>query len=219
MVPENPGSLVRLDSGTEERDRASMSAIRGGNPAALQDLMDRYWSRLVGFAARFLGSVDAAEDIVQDVFVRLWDRRLHFDLSGSVRCYLYRAVRNAVCDEACKGQVRARWATLRLSAGLPTTEDPARTLETRELRAVVEEKIDALPARRREVFVFAHLHDLSYRQIAEIMGISVQTVANHLSNALADLRRMLGPYLRDVSDPGTPVPHEGPTPRSSVRIG
>jgi DNA-directed RNA polymerase specialized sigma24 family protein len=76
--------------------------------------------------------------------------------------------------------------------------DPARSLEAEELRNVVEREIDALSARRREVFIFAHLHDLTYRQIAEIMGISVQTVANHMSTALADLRKGLAPYLRDA---------------------
>jgi RNA polymerase sigma-70 factor (ECF subfamily) len=178
-----------------------MAGIQSGANSALQALIDRYWQPLVGYASRFLDSKDAAEDIAQDAFVRLWERRLAFDLTGSVRCYLYRTVRNRICDEQRKTRVRTRWLTLSPDPEFSPSSDPAQIVEAKELRRIVERKISSLPTRRREVFILAHLHDLTYHQVAEVMGISAQTVANHVSTALTQLRGELAAYLGDQRAP------------------
>jgi len=171
-----------------------MARIREGDAAALDSLMTAHWHRLIAYASRFLDSADAAEDVAQETFVRLWERRTTFELSGSVRCYLYQVARNLIRDEGRKGRVRTRWAATGPHLR-PMQADPAQELEAEDLREAVNRGIQALPARRREVFVLAHFHDLTYRQIAEILHISPQTVANQMSSALADLRRTLAPFL------------------------
>ena len=199
MLSIDSASGARRRPERDERDLAAMAGIRDGDAAALEALMARYWPRLVAYARRLLGSADEAEDVVQETFVRLWQRRGEFQLSGSVRSYLYQVARNIIRDEGRKGRIRARWAEKGQELGsLPT--DPAQNLEAAELRMAVDREIQALPPRRREAFVLAHFHDLTYRQIAEIMGVSSQTVANQISAGLSDLRQALAPYLTTTSD-------------------
>ncbi|MBI4501558.1 MAG: sigma-70 family RNA polymerase sigma factor, partial [Gemmatimonadetes bacterium] len=123
------------------------------------------WARLVAYAGKLLGNPDGAEDVVQETFVRIWYRRADFQLSGSVRCYLYRVARNLIRDEARKGKVRATWAKTE-STRRVFADDPHQVLEQEELTRIIEQKIQALPPRRREVFVLAHLHELTYRESA-----------------------------------------------------
>jgi RNA polymerase sigma-70 factor (ECF subfamily) len=194
MVSRDSNSRKLVNPDGQDPDVARMAGIRDGDPAALDALMADHWARLVAYAGKLLGSTDGAEDVVQETFVRVWYRRADFQLSGSVRCYLYRIVRNLIRDEARRQKVRSRWAA---SAGIERVfpAPPDQLLENHELRRVVERGIQELSPRRREVFVLAHLHDLTYQQIGELMAISPQTVANHMSAALADLRDALQPFL------------------------
>jgi RNA polymerase sigma-70 factor (ECF subfamily) len=193
---------TRSLSSQDDLDLAALAGLRDGDPAALDALMARHWSPLVAYARRLLGNIDAAEDFTQEAFVRLWERRAAFRPVGSVRCYLFLIVGNLIRDEGRKGRVRAR----SIGEGLwlrSEPVDPIQLLEAEELRLAVDREIQALPARRREAFVLAHFHDLTYRQVAEVMGISPQTVANQVALALAALRHALAPLLL-----------EGKTPRS-----
>jgi RNA polymerase sigma-70 factor, ECF subfamily len=178
-------------------DRIIIARLRGGEASALDELMRRYWAPLVAYSRDILGSREAAQDVVQDVLIKVWELRADWTPSGSIRGYLYRLVRNRAIDELRKQRVR-RFVLPLLGRQPPT---PAEDLADRELQEEVERAIAALPLRRREVFVLAHSHQLSHRQIAEIMGISVQTVANQMSSALADLRRALRQHIPSPSEP------------------
>ncbi|MBI4520599.1 MAG: sigma-70 family RNA polymerase sigma factor, partial [Gemmatimonadetes bacterium] len=96
--------------------------------------------------------------------------------------------RNLALDEIKRTRIRTTWAR---AAGLGIHADREDPLPSAELRAEVEAAIGKLAPRRREVFHLARYHGFSYREIAQAMGISVQTVANHMSAALADLRKSL----------------------------
>src|SRR5690606_38619014 len=160
---------------------------------ALDGLLALYWKPLVRYAHALVGSMDDAEDVVQDVFVELWNRRLSWRGIESIRSYLYRSTRNRALNERRRRKVRVAWFDAnRGEQRRPPT--PAETLQTQELRRAVESALGRLSPRRREVFVLYSGHSLSYHEIGAIMGISYQTVANHMSAALRDLRRALADY-------------------------
>ena len=175
-------------------DSDLLALIRAGDARGLDALLERYWAVLFRYAARRTGSRDVAADITQEVFCRLWERRASWRSVGSVRGLLFRLARNTAVSQHRRHLARQRatdgFAELHLNASPAVL--PA---ERAELRAALEQAIAALPARRREVFLLRMIDDLSYEEIAEVMGTSKQTVANQLSHALAALRLNLAHLL------------------------
>jgi RNA polymerase sigma-70 factor (ECF subfamily) len=171
-----------------------MSRLASGDEEALSDLMNLYWRPLQEYAAGLLGSSDAAEDVAQEAFVRLWDRRADWH-PGSVRAYLYRSARNLALNEQRHGRVRGRWLLVFRQRPHTAAGSAADAVEELELHAAARRAVQRLPPRRREVFLLARFHGLSYKQIAEIMGISQQTVANQMSSAIGELRVFLAAFL------------------------
>lgn len=174
-----------------------MQQLRSGKIAALEQLVHAEWEPLVRYAHDLLGSVDAAEDVAQEVFVELWHRRDQWEGILSLRAYLYRSVRNRAMNEQRRQRVREEWLRIQPPGG-PGPSSPSREMETAALRRAIDAALAALSPRRREVFVLFRLHSLSYHEIAEVLGVSDQTVANTMSAALAELRRALAAYATHV---------------------
>ena len=170
-----------------------IARLRRGDPSALETLMDRHWSRLLAYASGILGDRDAGADVVQEAFVRLWQRRQQLTLHGALSALLYRMVRHLALSAVRTTERRV--AAVEQWVRADSVPEPSMHTEACELEAAVAAALDALPKRRREVFVLARFHGLSYNQIADVMDIAPQTVANHFSMALADLRTALGPFL------------------------
>lgn len=181
-----------------DRDRELTRRLRYNDTAALDELLALYWEDLVRYAWSIVHSIDDAEDIAQQAFLQLWRRRTHLEhRGGGMHSYLLRIARNLSLNEQRRRKVVVR-AGSRLQDVAPHQPTPAEVVEEAELQAAVEAALEALPARRREVFMLVRFHGLSYRETAEVMGISPQTVANQLSSALAELRRALREYLVEV---------------------
>lgn len=180
-------------------EQALLRRLRQDDESALDLVLQQYWDELVAYLSRWLGSTDDAEDVAQQTFLRLWDRREQWNPGGgSLRALLFRIARNLAISEQRSRNARTRAivrATRDRAAGWVPT--PLESLENQRLGRRLEQAIAALPDRRREVFVLRCVHDLSYREIAEVMGIAQQTVANQLSRALATLRQSLGHLLSD----------------------
>ena len=179
-------------------DVALVRGLRDDDPDALRRMVEKYWHPLVGFAHRILAGAGDPEDMVQTAFVRLWSKRQELGEDGSFRSLLYTIVKNACLDELRKGGRRER---AQEGAALPTSpRTPYEDVQGAELQRLAAAAVARLPERRREVFRLAREEGLAYQEIAKIMGISVQTVANHMSLAMADLRTALRPYFTDGAD-------------------
>lgn len=177
-----------------------MCRLRASDAAALDELVSMYWRPVVAYARSLLSDGDAAYDIGQEAFVRLWQQRHRWDARGSVRVWLFRTVRNLSISEHRKRGVRAKWSTRQ--AVLETApRTPLQDAEDAELRSAVEAAVEQLSPRRREVFTLFHLQNLSYNEIAAVMGIKPQTVANYLQAAVAELRVSLQRFFPALSAP------------------
>jgi len=170
-------------------DAVLLAGLAADDASALEALLLRHWSPLTMFVARMTGSEEAAEDAVQEAFCRLWERRRSWRGEGSVSGLLFRLARNIAISEHRHLQAEERAASV-ASESLPRHHEAPELPDT-ELRAKLEHAIAALSPRRREVFLLRVVHDLSYKEIAGVMGTSVQTVANQLSHALSELRKLL----------------------------
>jgi RNA polymerase sigma-70 factor (family 1) len=201
MAPPESGSSPTADA-------ALVHGLQSDDPDTLRQLMDAYWAPLVGFAHRILAGAGDAEDNVQTAFVRLWSRRRELEQAGSLRSLLYTIVRNSCLDELRKRDRREKAQEGAIPPPSPKT--PYEDVQGAELQRLAAAAVAHLPKRRGEVFRLAREEGLSYQEIAEIMGLSPQTVANHMSLAMADLRTALRPYFSDRSASTNDAEDTGP---------
>lgn len=154
----------------------------------IDDLYDCYYNELVLCADTILNDMDMAEDLVQDLFVALWEKGIHRQLeSKGVRAYLYTAVRNKAV-RALKGE--------RKTVELPDIADIMVVWEDmdmshQQLIELVIGELEKLPPRSREVLECIHLKNMKYAEVAEALGISVATVKTLLVRSLKNLRKSL----------------------------
>ncbi len=158
--------------------------------ASLTLLVDRLWAPLVAYAQRLVGDVASAEDVVQQAFVKLWEGKNPIPVGDDARALLYRVVRNHALNELRRERVRHDWASAQW-ADEPESVATNAFVERLELRAAIEAAVDELPARRREIFVLSRFHELSNDEIANVLAVSPQTVANQLVAAMRTLRYLL----------------------------
>jgi len=170
-------------------DAELAARIRASDPAAFKLLFYRYYEPVLGFVMRRMGDSARAEDVVQDAFARLWEVRERLKDDGSIKAYLYRLASNKMIDQFRAEDVRREYASRQ-------EEDVA--LPEAEYFAVEEDvrnAIDALPDTVRTTFILSRYDELSYAEIAKLLGISVKTVEKRMSQALRSLRTRLAHLL------------------------
>ena len=172
-------------------DLSLMRRLQAGDEQAMSVLLAEHWTSVVSYAFGLVGSWDKAEDVAQDAFVRVWEGRKKWS-SGSLGALVHRIARNAALDVLKSPRYAARHKD---PDTLASRDMPDRDVELLELDRAVIQAIRDLPPRRREIFRLIRERGFSYAEIGEIMQISKQTVANHMSLALSDLRVMLRPFL------------------------
>ena len=169
---------------SDAAERAWADRIRAGDLQAFELLYRAYWHRLYAFAFRYLHSKEDAEDVTQEVFLRIWRGREHWVPAGAVRNYLYLSVRNAARDRVARAVVAERWRVRQIAPASATQPD----LETVELAAAGEQALAELPPKRSVVCRLRLLEGLSYAQIADRLGVGQKTVETQLARGLKFLR-------------------------------
>jgi RNA polymerase sigma-70 factor, ECF subfamily len=174
--------------------------IRDGDEAAFEAAFHLYYGPLCDFVERHVRDPQATEEIVQEVFLRVWTRRGELAVRESLRAYLYGAARNRALSHLKRRGVERRWAEAAerqpelavLGSAPPSPDDE---LRSREIAAAVQNAIERLPERARLVAALRWQHQLSHAEIAEAMGITVKGVENQLGRAARALRKSLS-HLR-----------------------
>src|SRR5262245_44010367 len=183
---EPPPEAGSEDVSTDAVEQVWADRIRAGHRDAFEALYRAYWERLYAFAFRYVRSQQDAEDVVQEVFVRIWRGRADWVPPGAVRNYLYLAVRNAAFDCLHRAAVARRWRGK--TAHLVTVAAIQPDLEAAELGAAVERALADLPPKRSAVCKLRLIEGLSYAQIADRLGICEKTVETQLARGLKFLR-------------------------------
>jgi RNA polymerase sigma-70 factor, ECF subfamily len=168
-----------------------VEAIRAGDPSAFEALFHAYHAGMCSFAYRYLGARDLAEEIVQEVFLCVWERRETWHVRTSVRSYLLTAVRNAALS-----YLRHERVVRRRQIEIPDSQEtlavsPEVRAQEAELITAVREAIARLPERCRVAFTLHREQGLTYVEVAEVLGISPRTVEVQIGRALKALRKRL----------------------------
>lgn len=165
--------------------------LRKGDAEAFDAIFRLFYADLVVTANRFLRNQEEAEDLVQDLFFKLWNNRKGLPENiGSVKGYLHRSARNRSLN-VLRDQKRIPVDDAEISPHLPAAGLPSDGLTQDDLRQRINRAIDQLPERCRLVFTMSKLEGMSQREIAESLDISVKTVENQMTRAYRFLRRWL----------------------------
>jgi RNA polymerase sigma factor (sigma-70 family) len=183
--------------GAAHPDHALVVAFRGGDPAALRQIYDRFGGAVFHLAVRTLGSKADAEDVTQATFVAAWQSREGFDPDrGSLLGWLLAIARRRVVDRlrAAARESRVEDAV----RALPASPDPANSPERVVDRLVMADELAQLPTEQRRVLELAFYDDLTHPQIAAVTALPLGTVKSHIRRGMARLRQ------RWEVDGGTP---------------
>ena len=165
------------------------------NEQAFERLFRDQYAVLCGYARKYVDDLDQAEEIVQDMFFNLWQRRQQMDINISVEAYLFRSVRNACLNYLKHLKVREEHR-LATNAEIRQKEQEVHdSVIALELQERIEEVVESLPPERKRIFKMSRYEELKYKEIAEKLNLSVKTVEAQMSKALKHLRLHLSDYL------------------------
>lgn len=174
-------------------DLACFEKIRSGDSSAFSWLFRKYYEPLYFFATRWIRDTQVAEDIVQDLFVKLWTNRQRLQIESNLKSYLYRAVKNRTLN--IQKQV-SKMSHPEDQSSLPNISNstPEQELIEKEKSTAIHRAIDDLPKKCRQIYLMKRYDNLTYGEIAEILDISINTVKTHMKRALKILLKKLA-YL------------------------
>ncbi|MCB0640887.1 MAG: RNA polymerase sigma-70 factor [Phaeodactylibacter sp.] len=165
---------------------------------AFEQLFKSHFAYLCNFANQYVQDQDAAQEICQKVFIRLWEKREEMDPQQSIQSYLFTAVKNR-CLNHLRDTKKYRSRILDLDCGdLDFSRDDQDLLAAEELQQRIEAALAALPDKCRQVFEMSRYRNMKYQEIAEELAISPKTVEAHMSKALKTLREALSDYQLGV---------------------
>jgi RNA polymerase sigma-70 factor (family 1) len=159
------------------------------------DAVFRMWYPvLCRYAISILASQAEAEDLVQQVFLKLWEKRNDLDINTSLKAYLYRMVHNA-CLNHMRSQKNKSTESIEEYLVPVESHTPERALTSAELDARIQNALQRLPKECRRIFELNRFETLKYREIAEQLQISIKTVESQMGKALRILRTELSDYI------------------------
>lgn len=181
-------------------DATLVARVQVGDADALRVLHARYVVDLLDFAYTYLRSRADAEEVVQDLFLWIWEHRHEWTAPGGLRSYLFKAIRNRAINRLRQHRVQARFQQRMSQHATPPTlrpatpPDPLAGATAEELRTVLANAIATLPDRCREVFLLVRERQLSYAEVASLLGIAPKTVEIHVNHALGVLRKRVAEW-------------------------
>lgn len=184
---------MQLIKGIQEKD--VIERLRNGERTAFELLFQFYYPGLVIYATQFAVDRLQAEDIVQNLFVRLWEKRQRVQLVGSLKSYLFTSVRNSCLNTLKHQKVENKYVEQLYDLSEKNLLYQPNLYIASELQEIILGAIDKLPERCREVFVMSRLEQMKNDEIAEKLDLSKRTVETHISHALKILRVELTDYL------------------------
>ncbi len=172
-----------------------MNDISNGDVKAFEDLFKTFFPELSFYAIRFVEDMETAEEIIQDIFFNIWENRAKLKINTSIKSYLYTTVRNTCLNLIKHKKVENKYRE-HFSRKLQSDElDESKWIETSDLQEKISDAINKLPEKRQIIFKMSRFEELSYKEIASKLDISVKTVENQMGSALKFLREELKDYL------------------------
>lgn len=170
-------------------DKSQIGLLRQGSEEAFTYLYKQHWTQVYNFSRLYLKDRSTAEEVVQDVFVKIWESREFIREDENFDGLLFIITRNLVFNRNRDEMNRDFYKMTILSAMDEPGSSVEEEIEANDLRAYIDHLIEELPPRRREIFNLSRREHKSYKEIALLMNISEKTVENQISEALKFLKK------------------------------
>ncbi len=189
---------MNIASDIERNESSLLQQIGNGNESAFEVLFKQHYRVLCNYAYGRISDREEAEEIVQDVFCRIWEQREKLVNLQSVKAYLFRCVHNSCLNRIRHHKIKQEYMehSVRENA---IEVPPATGFQLKELQDKLQAAISALPEQCGLVFKLSRFEELSYKEIASVLGISVKTVENHMGKALKIMRLQMADYLAVIA--------------------
>ncbi len=172
-------------------DEFLLNLLKKDDQSAYTEIFERYSKLLINHAYKILENQDEANDVVQEVFLSIWTKRLELNITSSLSSYLYKAVKNRVLNYIAHEKVVSRYADSISNFIEDDYVFADSNLREKELEAIIAKEIALLPEKMREVFLLRKVEELSYDEIALQLNITDKTAKQQVYNSLKILREKL----------------------------
>lgn len=170
-------------------DPELIKAIRNGNAEVFRQVFDACYENLCQYAFTIVRDFDQAEDVVQSILMKLWERREELDIKTSVRSYLFRSVYNQCLNQLEHSSIKKKHDARVQNS--PNRDEQQPDVFPAELEESIRKAVDSLPQECRRIFTMSRYEEMRYSEIAEKLNISVNTIQNQICKALKILREEL----------------------------
>jgi RNA polymerase sigma-70 factor (ECF subfamily) len=213
-ISETSGQLALRDP-----DTRLMIRVRDEEDGAFEELVEKYQNRLVGIMHHLVGSAEEAEDLAQEVFLRVYRNRKKYRARAKFSTWLF-TIANNLALNALRTRQRKPVVPLNLSDSGPLGPRPAEQLvrdranqpvqrvQQQELAAMVRRALETLNERQRIAVLLNKFEEMNYQEIAEVMGLSTKAVKSLLSRARTNLRAILKDYIYMDGEPVPKIPED-----------
>lgn len=196
-------SAEQNNKGLLAEETQCLEAIRKGDGHAFRELFEKWYNPLLRFSFRYVKSEMIAEGVVQDIFLWIWENRENWKVEGSLKTYLFRAVKYRSMDywrqekrrEQYYQQLKYRNVVEGLFGSSADIDNFFDDESEGEFVHAVQKAIEELPERPKMIYKLHRLEGFTYKEIAEILSLSPKTVEVHMSRALDFLRKKMAKYL------------------------
>lgn len=185
--------------GQSYSEEESISAIREGNTEAYRDIFELYYARLCRYTSNLTYSPDQAEDIVQEIFINFWNNRKNILITTSLKSYLYKACYYKYIDTYRKEKRVSEELEKYRHTKLLELDREATKIDSKKIDRL-NQAIESLPPRCKEIFILSKHNGLKYKEIAEHLEISKKTVENQIGRAYSLLRQELSKTILEDDD-------------------
>lgn len=170
-------------------EKQLISRLKNNDQKAFDEIFNCYYSRIYHLAYHFLHSREEAQEIVQVVFIAIWENRLQIDANKSFPAYIQSIARHTIYNQLKRAVYRQRFIDYTMREAEAETGFTEDNYQYKELQEVIENAIAEMPPRRREIFYLSRSKGLSYKEIAHKLSITESTVNTQISKSIEFLRK------------------------------
>jgi RNA polymerase sigma-70 factor (family 1) len=175
-------------------DQELTALLKERDQFAFTEVYRRYWHRLYLHAYKMLNDEDQAKDVIQELFIAVWSKVSTIEINASLKSYLYVMTRNRVINFIRKNKISDDFIVMLAEAMPESDERLVKQIDDRDLIALIDQEINQLPARMKQVFEMSRKDFLTNKEIATILGTTEETVKKQISNSIRTIKVKLDKY-------------------------
>lgn len=165
--------------------------LNESNEAAFEELYHLYSNRLLGYLIKLVKFETLAAEILQEAFIKIWNNRQSIDPEQSFRCYLFRITENLVYDFFRKAARDKKLEAALINNACHEYRHVEEKINKKEINQLLQNAIDTLPPKRRQVFQLIKMEERSYEEVSELLQVSTSTINDHVVKATKSIREKL----------------------------